>query len=211
MWRFVVTHFKFTKRLEDLAESYLRRALDVPEGHDIPPVRAYLLLLVFTSALTSAYRYGLVHHYPREERRLRGLVRRHLARPVLPAALRVRTACVRGAEGTASQARRGSHEGDHDGQRAGPQLVGLGVRARLAQGRPRQRAHGRAVREMVRASRSSGHVLLTCTGMPCVGTPLSWMPSFNRGGLASWARTGRRSRRSHGGEWPNGTMAQCGQ
>lgn len=43
MWRFVVTHFKFTKRLEDLADSYLRRALDVPDGHDIPPVRVSLL------------------------------------------------------------------------------------------------------------------------------------------------------------------------
>lgn len=45
MWRFVVTHFRFTKRLEDLAESYLRRSLDVPEGHDIPPVRALLPFL----------------------------------------------------------------------------------------------------------------------------------------------------------------------
>ena len=47
MWRFVVTHFKFTKRLEDLAESYLRRALDVPEGHDIPPVRVSYSLSSF--------------------------------------------------------------------------------------------------------------------------------------------------------------------
>ncbi|KAH9931279.1 uncharacterized protein B0H18DRAFT_990914 [Fomitopsis serialis] len=37
MWRFVVQHFKFTQRLEDIAGAYLRRTFNVPDGHEIPP------------------------------------------------------------------------------------------------------------------------------------------------------------------------------
>ncbi|CCL99964.1 uncharacterized protein FIBRA_01989 [Fibroporia radiculosa] len=36
-WRFVLRHFKFTRHLEELADGYLRRTLNVPEGDSIPP------------------------------------------------------------------------------------------------------------------------------------------------------------------------------
>ncbi|KAF9818515.1 hypothetical protein IEO21_02753 [Rhodonia placenta] len=36
-WRFVVKYFRWTRDLEQLAEEYLRRTLNVPEGRPIPP------------------------------------------------------------------------------------------------------------------------------------------------------------------------------
>jgi hypothetical protein len=37
-WRFVVTHFRWTRRLQSIADSYLRLIFDVPDYEPIPPV-----------------------------------------------------------------------------------------------------------------------------------------------------------------------------
>jgi len=36
-WRFVVKHFRWTSRLQNIANGYLRRMFDVPDGEPIPP------------------------------------------------------------------------------------------------------------------------------------------------------------------------------
>ena len=37
-WRFVVKHFRWTKRLQAIADAYLRQIFDVPNHEPIPPV-----------------------------------------------------------------------------------------------------------------------------------------------------------------------------
>lgn len=75
MWRFVVTHFKFTKPLEDLAESYLHRALDVPEGHAIPHVRPLRFLRLPLDHLRSSQRCSTSRSTQGEVISLAGAVR----------------------------------------------------------------------------------------------------------------------------------------
>jgi len=36
-WRFVVTHFRWTARLQDIANGYIKRIFDVPEKGEVPP------------------------------------------------------------------------------------------------------------------------------------------------------------------------------
>jgi hypothetical protein len=38
-WRFVVKHFRWTNRLQTIANGYLRRIFEIPADNPIPPVR----------------------------------------------------------------------------------------------------------------------------------------------------------------------------
>jgi len=62
-WRFVATHFRWTPRLQSIADGYLRRIFKVPDNDPIPPVSENYLSCAIVLINVSVY------WHPRASRR----------------------------------------------------------------------------------------------------------------------------------------------